>query len=113
MKRLFIAGSNEEVLMGEIIEVHLTKDTEEGIHIVKENIELNPMTVSYLISIGVLQECKTKESDIQSQEEHDYFETWAELIEEQDKRIEALERKTKSLRKSISDMQKIIKQRKR
>lgn len=115
--KYFMAGTDEEVLLGDVIEVVLIKDFKDGRKI-KRNMELKltEATIPYALDLGVIEEGVPDEENedlLGFDEDNDiecpYDESISDIIEDQEvleMRIDDLEKKVDEFIKESKDFMK-------
>ena len=117
--KYYMAGTDEEVLLGDVIEVVLIKDFKDGRKI-KRNMELKltETTIPYALDLGVIEEVEPDEENedlLDFDEDNDiecpYDESVSDIIEDQEaleKRMDDLEKKVDEFIKESRDFMKSI-----
>ena len=107
MKKYFIAGSDEELEFGDVIELDLTKETKHGTHCVESEVTFSPDILPLLLEIGAVEEKDEKNlidfSDDEPCDELDGLYERIEDIEEQDEMLEEMMKGIKSLVDILND----------
>ena len=96
MKKYYLVGTDEEVLMGDVItDVPFEKEFDNGITLKrKEEFEVTEDSLPYLLDMGVLEECDEEEDDLVDFDDEETCEAVEELSEDLEnltKRVEKLE----------------------
>ena len=96
MKKYYLVGTDEEVLMGDtIVDVPFEKTFDNGITLKrKEDFEVTEDSLPYLLDMGVLEECDEEEDDLVDFDDEETCEAAEELSEDLEsltKRVEKLE----------------------
>jgi hypothetical protein len=117
MKKYYLVGTDEEVLMGDIIsDVSFEKTFDNGITLRrKEEFEVTEDSLPYLLDMGVLEECDEEEDDLVDFDGEETCEAVEELSEDLanlTKRVEKLEelgvKQTMVLDKMFKDLKECI-----
>jgi len=90
MKKYFIAGSDEELEFGDVIELDLTKETKHGTHCVESEVTFSPDILPLLLEIGAVEEKDEKNLiDFSEDEPSDELDELYERIEDIEASMEA------------------------
>ena len=90
MKKYFIAGSDEELEFGDVIELDLTKETKHGTHCVESEVTFSPDILPLLLEIGAVEEKDEKNLiDFSEDEPSDELDELYERIENIEASMEA------------------------
>jgi uncharacterized protein (DUF342 family) len=115
MKKYFIAETDEEIEIGDTIQLDMTKKTRHGVHTVKGEAELNELTIPLLLEIGAIEEREVEEGETSTASsiefDEDIYEALADLAEnlsELEERIKKLEDKVSKLYLINSDIKETI-----
>lgn len=117
MKKYYLVGTDEEVLMGDtIVDVPFEKTFDNGITLKrKEEFEVTEDSLPYLLDMGVLEECDEEEDDLvdfDGEETCEAVEELSEDLENLTKRVEKLEelgvKQTMVLDKIFKDLKECI-----
>ena len=117
MKKYYLVGTDEEVLMGDTItDVPFEKTFDNGITLRrKEEFEVTEDSLPYLLDMGVLEECDEEEDDLvdfDGEETCEAVEELSEDLESLTKRVEKLEelgiKQTEVLDIMFKDLKKCI-----
>jgi uncharacterized protein (DUF342 family) len=115
MKKYFIAETDEEIEIGDTIQLDMTKKTRHGVHTVKGEAELNELTIPLLLEIGAIEEREVEEGETSTASsiefDEDIYEALASLAEnlsELEERIKKLEDKVSKLYLINSDIKETI-----
>ena len=117
MKKYYLVGTDEEVLMGDTItDVPFEKTFDNGITLRrKEEFEVTEDSLPYLLDMGVLEECDEEEDDLVDFDDEETCEAVEELSEDLEnltKRVEKLEelgiKQTEVLDIMFKDLKKCI-----
>jgi hypothetical protein len=103
MKKYFIAGSDEELEFGDVIELDLTKETKHGTHCVGSEVTFSPDILPLLLEIGAVEEKDEKNLIDFSEDEH------SDELDELYERIEDIEASMEAQGEMIDEMMEGIK----
>lgn len=107
MKKYFIAETDEEIKIGETLELTFTKEVKHGRIKTKEDVTLNEITLPWLLKTGIIEEREVEEEDDNTSEEDllDFGdETPCEALEAFEEDFETLEQKVESLEQEIKQL---------
>lgn len=115
MKKYFIAETDEEIEIGDTIQLDMTKKTRHGVHTVEGEAELNELTIPLLLEIGAIEEREVEEEEDDTPDsiefDEDIYKALAGLIEdfrELEERVSKLENKVSKLYLINSDIKETI-----
>ena len=115
MKKYFIAETDEEIEIGDTIQLDMTKKTRHGVHTVEGEAELNELTIPLLLEIGAIEEREVEEEETSTASsiefDEDIYEVLAGLTEdlsELEERVKKLEDKVSKLYLINSDIKETI-----
>ena len=112
MKKYFIAETDEEIKIGETLELTFTKEVKHGRIKAKEDVTLNEITLPWLLETGIIEEREVEEEEDNTSEEDllDFGdETSCEALEALEEDFESLEEKVESLEQEIRQLKDIHK----
>ena len=107
MKKYFIAETDEEIKIGETLELTFTKEGKHGRIKTKEDVTLNEITLPWLLKTGIIEEREVEEEEDNTSEEDllDFGdETPCEALEALEEDFETLEQKVESLEQEIKQL---------
>ena len=112
MKKYFIAETDEEIQIGETLQLDFTKSVKNGRIKHTEEITLSEVTVSWLLETGIIEEREVEEEE-DNTPENDLIdfgdETPCEALEALEEDFEALEERVESLEQEIRQLKGIHK----
>jgi hypothetical protein len=104
VKKYYCTETDEEIMMGDIFHLTLTKECENGKVTVEKEIDFNDATKDYLIDMGFIYE---REEPIDFDEPGcSALEQLIKDFEDHDMRLEQLEKSLDALTKMVSSLQK-------
>ena len=99
VRKYFMAGTDEEVLIGDVINTDVVKEFEDGRSITRElEFKITEETIPYALELGIIEEREEEEDLLDFNDEMDI--AIDELLEENEsfkKRLDILEEKVKVL----------------
>ena len=115
--KYFMSGTDEEVLLGDVISQELVKDFEDGRKLFRKvKFELTEETLPYALKLGIIEEAENEEEEEESNDLIDFEEGDCpfqeeingiiETQEDHDKRIEVLEERVVLLKTFIDSLNK-------
>ena len=109
MKKYFIAGSDEELEFGDVIELDLTKETKHGTHCVESEVTFSPDILPLLLEIGAVEEKDEKNLiDFSEDEPSDELDELYERIEDIEARVEEQDEMIEEMMKGIKSLVDIL-----
>ena len=109
MKKYFIAGSDEELEFGDVIELDLTKETKHGTHCVESEVTFSPDILPLLLEIGAVEEKDEKSLiDFSDEEPCDDLDELYERIEDIEARVEEQDEMIEEMMKGIKSLVDIL-----
>ena len=109
MKKYFIAGSDEELEFGDVIELDLTKETKHGTHCVESEVTFSPDILPLLLEIGAVEEKDEKNLiDFSDDEPCDELDEIYERIEDIEVRMEEQDEMIEEMMKGIKSLVDIL-----
>ena len=109
MKKYFIAGSDEELEFGDVIELDLTKETKHGTHCVESKVTFSPDILPLLLEIGAVEEKDEKNLiDFSDDEPCDDLDELYERIEDIEARVEEQDEMIEEMMKGIKSLVDIL-----
>ena len=100
MKKYFITDTNEEIQVGETLQLDFAKEVKHGRIKTTQDITLNEVTISWLLKTGIIEEREVEEEEDNTSEEDllDFGdETSCEALEALEEDFEALEERVEKL----------------
>ena len=102
MEKYYLTGTDEEILLGDVISVDFEKEFSEGKKVKRtEEFKVTEDSISYLLEMGILEveddEDDEELIDFDEEEYNDFKEAVAQDIEELDEKISNLEKRIEAL----------------
>ena len=95
MKKYFVKETDEQVELGDVIEISFEKEIEGGTVTVDKEIKITPITVAVLVELGIIEEREEEEENILDFEDDQPCEFLGDLAE----KVQELEKNIKRLMK--------------
>ena len=106
MKKYFIADTDEEIKIGDVVQVGLENKSKFGVHRFESDITVSEKEIPFLLDMGVIEEREEDEDD--NNPENDLLdfgdETPCEALEALEEDFEALEERVESLEQEIRQL---------
>ncbi len=103
-----MAGTDDEIQFGDMIEVDFTKDTETGVVHHHMEVKFIPELVDILLENGVIEEKEVKEEKEKENEILDIYDNDDLDLIEVEGAIEGLENSVKGIRKDLNALAKVV-----
>ena len=107
MKKYFITDTNEEIQVGETLQLDFAKEVKHGRIKTTQDITLDDITIPWLLKTGIIEEHEAEEEEDNTPEEDllDFDdETPCEALEALEEDFEALEERVESLEQEIRQL---------